>query len=257
MAKKLSWLEKHPKIVEVLDRLWLLLIALNVLAVIYGTEENLYQSYKSWFDGFELFSILIFTLEYVLRLVFCVQDKRYQKPFSGRLKYALTPMALIDLFSFLPFYLPFLIPMDLRVLRAIRLLRIFRILKIFHHSGYSNALTLIAKVFHNRRKELAVTFSAALVIVLISSSLMYFAEHDAQPTVFPDIPSTIWWCVMTLSTIGYHEIYPVTFFGRFIGAFISLVGIGLFALPAGILGSGFVEEIRNEKKIEEETKKRK
>jgi voltage-gated potassium channel len=217
----------------------------------------LYQAYKPWFDGFEFFSILIFTLEYVLRLVFCVQDKRYQKPWSGRLKYALSPLALIDLFSFLPFYLPFLIPMDLRVLRAIRLLRIFRILKIFHHSGYSNALTLIGKVFHNRRKELAVTFSAALVIVLISSSLMYFAEHDAQPIAFPDIPSTIWWCVMTLSTIGYHDIFPITFMGRLISAFISVVGIGLFALPAGILGSGFVEEIRNEKKIEEENKKRK
>lgn len=237
--------QKRKRIVGYLDISILVLIFLNVLAVVYGTVESLYNAYKPWFDGFELFSIAVFSIEYVFRLIYCVSEKEYKRPFMGRLKYALTPLALIDLFSVLPFYLPFILPIDLRFIRIIRLLRIFRILKVAH---YSKKLGLIKKVVHSKRHELAVTLLLAVITLVITSCLMFFAEHDAQPAEFPDIPTTVWWCLMTLSTIGYHDVTPITAFGKFIHAINAFVGIALFALPAGILGEGFVTEIEQSKK---------
>lgn len=238
---------KHKKILATVDICTLVLILFNVLAVIYETVDPIYQAYKPWFDGFEIFSIAVFSIEYILRLIFCVNDKRYRRPLAGRLKYAITPMALIDLFSVLPFYLPFLFAIDLRFIRIIRLLRIFRILKVAH---YSKKLGLIRKVIYSKRHELTVTLLLAVITLVITSCLMYFAEHEAQPKEFPDIPTTIWWTLMTLSTIGYHDVTPITGLGKFIHAVNAFVGIALFALPAGILGEGFVTAIaqKNKKK---------
>ena len=233
------------KTVHFLNVSILILIFLNVLAVIYETVDGLYAAYKAWFDGFEYFSIGVFTLEYIVRLTLCVKDKRFQRPVVGRLKYALTPLALVDLFSVLPFYLPLIFPFDLRFIRIVRLLRVFRILKIGH---YSEKLSLIKKVIHAKRGELMVTLLMAFIILVLNSCLIYFAEHDAQPVAFPDIPSTIWWCFMTLSTMGYKDIVPITTFGKLVHVVDTFVGIGLFALPAGILGEGFVEEISKKRK---------
>lgn len=243
--KKLVITPKLKKILATVDIGILVLILLNVLAVIYETVNSIYQAYKPWFDGFEIFSIAVFSIEYIFRLIFCVNDKRFQRPLIGRLKYAITPMALIDLFSVLPFYLPFLFAIDLRFIRIIRLLRIFRILKVAH---YSKKLGLIKKVIYSKRHELTVTLLLAVITLVITSCLMYFAEHDAQPTEFQDIPTTIWWTLMTLSTIGYHDITPITNFGKVIHAVNAFVGIALFALPAGILGEGFVSALEKSKK---------
>jgi voltage-gated potassium channel len=236
--------QKYKKIISYLNISILFLIFLNVLAVIYGTVDELYKAYKTWFDGFELFSIMIFSVEYIFRLVFCVNDKRFKQPFAGRIKYALTPLAVIDLLSVLPFYLPLLFPFDLRFIRIIRLLRVFRILKVGH---YSKKLSLIKKVIYSKRHELTITLLLAVMTLVLTSCLLFFAEHDVQPTAFSDIPTTIWWCFMTLSTVGYHDITPITAIGKFIHAINAFVGIALFALPAGILGEGFVEAITAEK----------
>jgi voltage-gated potassium channel len=243
--KKYLGLKKYKKLIDFLDASLLILILINVLAVIYETVDGLYQAYKVWFDGIEVFSISVFTVEYICRLIFSVHDKRFRHPWKGRLNYALTPMALIDLFSILPFYLPFIFPFDLRFIRIIRLLRVFRILKVAH---YSKKLALIIKVIHSKRHELGLTFLLAVIVLVINSCMMYFAEHETQPVAFPDIPTTIWWCFMTLSTIGYHDIIPMTSFGKFIHVVNIFVGIGLFALPAGILGEGFVSAIAQENK---------
>lgn len=238
--KKTFLSPKNTKLVQFLNLSILVLILLNVLAVIYGTVNSLYLAYKPWFDWFEIFSIAVFSIDYIVRLIYCVNDREYKKPFIGRLKFAFTPMALIDLFSVLPFYLPFLFTIDLRFLRIIRLLRVFRILKIAH---YSKKLGLIRRVVYSKRHELTVTLLLALITLVITSCLMFFAEHEAQPAEFPDIPTTLWWSLMTLSTIGYHDVTPITSLGKIIHAINAFVGIALFALPAGILGEGFVTAI--------------
>ncbi len=243
--KKTTLSQKHKEIIATVDIFILGLIFMNVLAVIYETVGNIYMVYKPYFDGFELFSIVVFSIEYIGRIYLSQFDKRYKKPFWGLIQYVFSPLALVDLFSILPFYLPFFFPIDLRFIRIIRLLRIFRVLKVAH---YSKKLGMINRVIYAKRHELTVTLLLAGITLVITSCLMYFAEHDAQPTYFPDIPSTIWWCLMTLSTVGYHDITPITNFGKLIHAINAFVGIGLFALPAGILGEGFVTEIAKENK---------
>jgi voltage-gated potassium channel len=133
-----------------------------------------------------------------------------------------------------------MVGMDLRFLRAMRMLRVFRVLKL---GRYSRAIQLIGRVLASRKEELVVTSSIVLLLLVIGSSLLYHIEHDAQPDAFASIPAAMWRGIATLSTVGYGDVYPVTALGRFVGAFVAILGIGLFALPAGILGSAFVQEL--------------
>jgi Ion transport protein. len=218
----------------------MLLIILNVVAVMLGTVENIETQYSFYFDLFEVFSIAVFTIEYFLRIWSCNWNPIYKGRFIGRIRFALTPMALIDLLSFLPFYIPMAITIDLRFLRMFRLFRVFRIFKL---GRYSEAYRLIFKVVSQKSEYLNVSLIFVLSLLVLASSLMYFTEHEAQPEVFSSIPSTLWWAVVTLTTVGYGDVYPVTPLGKFLSAIIAMLGIGLFALPAGILASGFSEEL--------------
>jgi voltage-gated potassium channel len=224
------------------------LIFLNVLAVILETEESLFLRYKNYFHWFEVISVAIFSLEYLLRLWSWTENEKYKQPFWGRVKYTFTPMALIDLLAILPFYLPMFIPIDLRFLRALRLFRIFRLLKV---SRYVKSLRTIKNVFIEKKEQLLITVFSVLILLVFSSSLMYFVEREAQPDKFTSIPAAMWWGMATLTTIGYGDMYPITTLGKFFGGFIAFLGIGLFALPAGILASGFAGEIqkKNQKEI--------
>jgi voltage-gated potassium channel len=150
-------------------------------------------------------------------------------------------MVLIDLFAILPFYIP-TSGLDFRVLRAVRLTRLFRILKLGH---YSQSLRTLGKVLKSKREELIVTLFAGVILLIIASSIMYYIERDTQPDKFNSILSAMWWGVSTLTTIGYGDIYPITTLGKIVGSFISVMGIGLFVLPAGILASGFSSELQN------------
>jgi len=150
-------------------------------------------------------------------------------------------MALVDLLAILPFYLPMLLPIDLRFLRALRLMRLFRLLKM---GRYVKSLRLMRHVLARRKEELLITLFSVLLLLVLSSSLMYFIEREAQPDKFASIPAAMWWGIATLTTIGYGDMYPVTALGKILGGFIALLGIGLFALPAGILASGFAAEIQ-------------
>jgi len=222
----------------------LILIALNVLAVILETVPGLFQSYKLYFDVFEVFSVFVFTVEYVVRLWVCTEDPKYRSPVMGRIRYALEPLALVDLFSFLPFYLPF-VSVDLRFIRAVRLIRLFRVLKM---GRYSESLNTLTRVIKAKKEELAVTLYAGLILLVIASSFMYLIEHEAQPEVFSSIPDAMWWGAVTLTTVGYGDVYPKTMLGKMLGALIAILGIGLFALPAGIIASGFAVELQNKSK---------
>jgi len=225
----------------------LFLITLNIVAVILEIEQGLYQKYQVVFNGFEVFSVTVFTIEYILRLWVCINDKKYSNPVIGRIKYAIQPLQLIDLLAILPFYLPF-IGIDLRFIRALRLFRLFRLFKI---GRYSQSLKTLANVIKEKKEELSITLFSGFIILLISSILMYFVEHQAQPDQFSSILDGMWWGAITLTTVGYGDIYPITFLGKILGVIIAILGIGLFAMPAGIIASGFVTELQKRK-----TKKR-
>jgi voltage-gated potassium channel len=218
----------------------LTLILLNVAAVMLATVPILHSTYIRVFSWFEIFSVAIFTLEYLLRLWVCPLDNRYSKPFLGQIRFLFTPMALIDLLAILPFYLPLVLSIDMRFVRIIWLFRIFRIFKL---GRYSDAYRLIARVFINKIEYLGISLVFVASLLVVSSSLMFFAENSAQPEVFSSIPAAMWWAIITLTTVGYGDIYPVTLCGKLLSGVLAILGIGLFALPAGILATGFSEEL--------------
>jgi voltage-gated potassium channel len=221
----------------------LALIFLNVFAVVIGTVASVEERFGAFLHGFEVFSVVIFSAEYAARLWACVTDERFASPVLGRLRFAFTPMALVDLLAIAPFYLPF-IGLDLRFVRALRLLRIARIAKV---KRYYPALNLIRDVFRDKKAELVLTSFLMGLLLIISASVMYYCENSRQPEAFSSIPAAIWWAVATLTTVGYGDVYPVTCIGKVCASLIALLGICMLALPTGILGAGFVEQFHKEK----------
>jgi len=219
------------------------LIILNVISVITESVAQIYLAWQPFFDGFELLSVIVFSIEYLLRLWVCTVDPRYARPVIGRFIFALTPLAIVDLVAVLPFYLPMIIGADLRFVRILRLFRMLRILKL---GRYSRSLQTLTNVLRSKRGELGITMFAIFVLLILASCLMFYAENEAQPDVFPNIPAAMWWGVVTLTTVGYGDIYPITVLGKLIAAVMAILGIGLFALPAGILGAGFIEEMNRQ-----------
>lgn len=215
------------------------LIVLNVIAVVIETIPEIRLEYSHFFYQFEVFSVIIFSAEYVLRIWTSTNDPRFSHAVTGRLRYMGTPMSIIDLLAILPFYLPFL-GVDMRHFRILRMFRLFRLLKI---ARYVDALTVIVKVFGKKKEELAISLAFTLLLLLLASSMMYYVENAAQPEAFSSIPETMWWGIATLTTVGYGDVYPITGFGRLLGGIIAIIGIGLFALPTGILASGFSDEL--------------
>lgn len=220
------------------------LIVLNVLAVMIETIEPVHVKYKFYFDWFDRISVYIFTLEYTLRVWSCTHDPRYRGSIRGRIKYILSPGALIDLFAFLPFYIH-VGGVDLRELRILRLMRFFR---LFRLTAYTRSAQMIFNVFKSRFRELLLSFVMVIFLIIIASCLLYFAEHNAQPESFSSIPATMWWAVVTLTTTGYGDIYPITTIGKILAGTIMLTGVALFALPAGIITVGFLEEFNFNRK---------
>ena len=224
------------------------LIFLNIIAVALETVEPLHFQYAELFNIFEIFSIIIFTLEYVLRLWTCDLRADFSIHIKNRLRYAMTPMAIVDLLSVLPFYLPIFLALDLRTIKVLRLLRLFRIAKL---GRYSAVFKMFKEIIRQKKEELFLSAFLIFIALVISSSLMYFIEHEAQPEKFSSIPAAMWWGIVTLATIGYGDVYPITPLGKFFGAIVALFGIGMFALPAGIFASGFIEQVQ--KKSEKRT----
>lgn len=228
---------------KIFDIFIIILISLNIIAVVLESIKELSYRYESIFWAFETLSVIIFTIEYILRLWTCDIDKKF-RGITGRIKYAIVPLAIIDLIAILPFYIPMVVRLDLRFMRAIRLLRLLRVLKM---GRYSESLKILGNVVRTKKEELIMTTFIILIILTISSSLMYLAENDVQPEVFPNIPSAMWWGIITLTTVGYGDTYPITPVGKLLGAIIAILGIGVFALPAGILCAGFMEEIQKKR----------
>ena len=223
-----------------IGRFLTVLIVLSVLAEIFDTVQSLRAAYQRVFYAVEVFCVSVFSIEYIFRVWCCTILPAYRHPVWGRLRYMCTPMMVIDLISILPFVAPFLLG-DLGFVRALRLLRLFRLLKLVR---YSESLLLLRNVLVERREDLGITFVTLVFLLVFASSGMYFLEHDAQPLHFSSIPASMWWGVITLTTVGYGDVYPITAWGKVLGPLIAVLGIGMFAVPAGILASGFGEEVR-------------
>ena len=218
----------------------MILIAANVAAVVLETVDPIQTSFGTELGYFEIISVLIFTLEYLGRVWSNVENIDGWDPVWDRLRIIKRPMLIVDLLAILPYYLALLgIGVDLRFLRALRLIRLLRLLKLVR---YSESMRAFGKAFRTKKDQLIVAFSANLILIVIASSLMFFAESQAQPDNFGSIPETMWWAVVTLTTVGYGDIAPITLLGRVLGGIVAILGIGLFALPASILASGFIEE---------------
>ncbi|MCK5268931.1 MAG: ion transporter [Spirochaetes bacterium] len=237
--------DKDNKPSIVFDYFLVSLILLNVIAIIIESHKGINQNFIDFLKIFEIISVIIFSLEYILRLWTSEYKIQSKTKFISLLKYIITPIAMIDLFAILPFYLPMVFVFDLRFIRVFRLIRIFRLFKI---GRYSKSLDIIRKVFNKKKSDIAVTVYITFLLLLVASILMFYIEGPVQPKVFSNILDSFWWAIATLTTIGYGDIYPITALGKFISGIIALLGIGLVALPTGIISSGFISELNKKKK---------
>lgn len=214
-------------------------IVVNALAIVVETLPWVTPGLKRALHGLEVASVALFTVEYLLRL----WTARYRRPAQGgvvgALRFAVSPAGLIDLIAIVPFYLP-LLGIDLRIVRVLRIARFLRLLKL---SRYMRTVSLFGKVLRERRDELVITVMMTTLLLLVASVLMYYLEGDAQSDKFPNILSSLWWAVVTLTTIGYGDVVPVTGWGRLLSGLVAVMGIGLVAVPTGIVSSGFIEEL--------------
>jgi voltage-gated potassium channel len=220
------------------------LIVLNVIAIVLESVPRYGNLFEQQFYWFEVFSVVIFTIEYLLRL-WTAPDARGsdgQPSGQARLKYLHSPMALIDLLAILPFYLTFFVSIDLRFLRVVRLLRIFKLTR------YSGAMNILLSVLKEEASSLFAALFILLVLLMLASSGIYLIEHQIQPDAFGSIPDSMWWAMATLTTVGYGDVTPITPMGKFFGGCITVIGMGMVALPAGILASAFSDYVHRSRR---------
>jgi voltage-gated potassium channel len=226
---------------KILNGFFIILIILNIIAVMLETVPEIHDPHAEFFRIFDLVSVIIFTIEYILRVWSSNHDPRYKHSLHGRLRYIISTDGLIDLLAILPFYIHVFVGFDLRVLRIFRLLRFLR---LFRLTAYMKSARMVRNVFRSRANELKLSLVLILFFIIIASCLLYFAEHLAQPEIFSSIPATLWWAVVTATSVGYGDMVPVTPLGKTLSGILSLLGLAVFALPAGIITAGFLEEMR-------------
>jgi voltage-gated potassium channel len=217
------------------------MIILNSLAVTLATVESYKVKYLEVFSMFEKVSVLFFTLEYLLRIWVCVENKNpsNRQSVKERLRYILTPFAIIDLVAILPYYLGSFIEIDLRFIRAFRLIRILRF------ASHSITLQALGNVFKKESKTLLAALFVMLIVLFTSSAVMYYLEKDIQPVKFGSIPDAMWWGVAALTTVGFGDTVPISVEGKILAGIIMMLGIVIYALPAGIFASAFVRELKS------------
>jgi len=216
------------------------LVAIDVAALILESFEHLGQTYASAFRFAEVIVVGVFALEHGLRLWCCVEDPRYAASALGRLRYSGTALALVDLAAFLPFFALSVLPEEWAAIAG-PFFRLFRLLKL---TRYSESTQIFFRVLRDKRDELLTTLFVVMTLLVIASSLMYFIERQAQPQEFSSIPAAMWWGVITLTTVGYGDVHPITPLGKFLSAILAFLGIGVFALPARDLAAAFSNEMR-------------
>jgi voltage-gated potassium channel len=210
------------------------LIVTNALFVSIETVPSIGPVYRPYFLAFEILSTSIFAIEYLARLWVCVEQDRYERPILGRLRYALSPLAIVDLIVILTFWSP----VDLRFLRVARMVRLLKVLNMAH---FEQSLVRVGAALGRRRELLIVAMVMMVLCIYASAAVLYQVEHAAQPQVFSSIPNTLWWAMTTLTTIGYGDMIPMTPFGKLCAGLISVFGIGVFALPTAVVTAAIVE----------------
>ena len=221
-------------------------LIINLIASILYTFSSINRRYGVVLQRIEAVTVFFFAIDYLLRLL----TARCLYPGKGSrravLKYMLSAAGIIDLLSFLPYYLPFFFPAGAA---AFRMFRVARILRLFRINAYYDSLNVITEVLSSKKQQLMSSVFIILILMIASSLCMYSLEHEAQPTVFSNAFSGIWWSVSTLLTVGYGDIYPVTPLGKFFGIIISFLGVGVVAIPTGIISAGFVEQYSRLKRL--------
>jgi len=220
------------------------LIFLNIIAIILWSMPEPHPHLYFALNLIDHISLVVFTIEYVLRIWCCTANPMFAHPVTGRIRFALRPMMIIDFLAIFPFYLPYFFP-DMRFLRAVRLFRLFRMVKIVR---YTHAVHMFGRIIKNKSDQLMSAGTVFCLALLIFSCVMYHVEHDAQPEIFSSIPQSMWWCAITLTSTGYGDMIPVTSLGKFIGAVTAVTGICIYALPVGIIVTGFLDEFNKKKK---------
>ena len=229
--------EKGDTVSKIFDICILLLICGNVLSVFVETFK-ISNEMRSILFYIELFSIIIFSVEFILRV--WTADFLYENMplVQSKIKYIFSFMALIDLFAILPFYIPFVIKVDLRVLRTLRL---FRLLRIFKANRYTQSLQKVIDVIKDKSAELFSAILMLFILMLISSVLIYYIESPAQPDVYTNALSGLWWSIAIFTSVWLGDIYPITAAGKILCALMAVFGVAIIAVPTGIISSGFVE----------------
>ncbi len=222
----------------------IIVIVINVIAVILESESSFSQAFHSELLWLERISLSIFTIEYLLRFWASVEARQYKNlsSFKARLRYFFTPMALIDLIAILPFIIVMFFTIDLRVLRLIRILRLLKLTHYF--KGFNIFIIVLSKEI----QSITISFMVMIFLIIIAASLMHSVEGHIQPEAFGSIINSFWWAVVTMTTIGYGDVVPITTAGKFVATFIMLIGVGVVALPAAMLAARFGEELRERKK---------
>ena len=244
----ISKADEGDRLSRAFDTFIMILIGLSVVSIVLESFPQIAVRYYRLLDGFETFTVIVFTIEYLLRI--WTADMLYKKSKHPYLKYIFSAMAIIDLLAIVPYYLPFF-SADLRFLRMMRLLRMFRILRVLKLGRYFDALQVIFRVIKTSAPQLIMSVAVCLFVMLFSAIVMYSVEYSVQPQQFPNVIATLWWAICTLTTVGYGDVYPITPVGKIFASIISLVGIGIIAIPTGIIAAGFNRVFTREEEEEE------
>ena len=236
-----SVLEEHEGglLGRIINIILIVLIIANVLVVIFESEKEFAQKYSTLLIIFEYISLFVFGLEYIFRIWIAPEnpDLKNKTPLKQRLRYMVTPMAIVDFIAILPLLLGFFFDGNLLILRMVRLIRGFKITR------YSHSMALLIEVLKRESGTLFSTFFILGTLIVLAATGIHLVEGDQQPENFGSIPRALWWATVTLTTIGYGDVVPVTIIGKFFGGVIAILGISMAALPAGILASGFSTEL--------------
>ncbi len=230
--------DRHGLSSQFINIALMLLILANVVCIVASSEESINARFSDFFHYFEIFSLIVFTIEYLVRVWVSVErsEKDLTQPLKSRIRHLFTPMALVDLLAILPSFL-LLLGSDFLILRVLRLVRVFKL------SRYSRSMELLITVSKQEAETIISAIFILIILIIISATGIYIVEGDAQPDEFGSIPRALWWATVTLTTVGYGDVVPITTLGRMLGIVIVITGIGMAALPAGIMASGFTSEI--------------
>ena len=233
---------QNKKKFSIFQKILIFLIILSSLIVIIETEKEIYNSYNSFFEFCKYFFGVIFLIEYIFRVLSAGYIKKY-KGLSGRIKYILSFWTLIDLIAIIPFFLSGI--NETFLLRLLRLIRLFSVIRI---GRYSTALKNVLEAISDRKHELLFAVAISTTVLIISSTFMYLLEAEKQPEVFGSIIRSVWWAAAALTTVGYGDVYPITIGGKIFTFFVLMIGIGIVAVPAGLVGTALSKARELEKK---------